>query len=975
MRLTARRICGHWWFSTAVLLALMIVVDSPRASPELLESTLAQRPTRVGGDHDYPPFEWLDASGRPRGFNIDLMAAIAEVMGLRMEFQLGPLETVRDDLQAGRIDVMPMVVSPKRLALFDFSEPHTIVYYETYGRSSSAPIQNLGALTGRRIIVQRGSLIHEYLRDLPMDIELVLVESEPDALRLLASGLHDYALVSQLGGWGAVKRYRLSNLATMGPPLLPRGYGLAVNKGDSELLDQLNRGLSILKATGRYSQIHDRWFGELFGNRLSFMMMVSYATWALVPLVAIAVGALIWTGSLKRQVAQHTRALQHELNERRQAEQALRESKDRLRDITEAASDWIWEMNADLQFTHLSERFFELTRIAPGQVLGRTRWEVAGVATGSGKWRQHRETLESHAAFRDFVYKTGITDGRSVDRYFNISGKPIFDQQGNFKGYRGTGTDITDKIQVELALSESQRALATLMDNLPGMAYRCRGDHYGEPDFVSSGCRNLMGYRPEQLIKDRSVLMRKVIHPGDRKKVHYSVKTALRNRTPFQCTYRIQTASGEQKWVWEQGRGVFDDAGELQAIEGFVMDITARKRAETEKARMRLYLRNIIDSMPSVLVGVDTEGRVTEWNQAADRLSDISWSDAQGRFFGDVFPQLRDQWEQVRLAIRHGRPRKTQRLTTEIEGNIRFHDVMIYPLSADGTVGAVIRLDDVTARVRIEEMMVQTEKMLSIGGLAAGMAHEINNPLGTVLQATQNILRRISPGLDKNQRLAEELGLDLGLLQRYLEQREILHFLGSIHEAGVRAGKIVSDMLSFSRRSELSFSYTDIDDLLETVVRLAGSDYDLKKRYDFRQITIRKDYDPSLTQIKCDKTEIEQVVLNLVKNAAQAMSSAGTQHPIITLRTRREPNYACIEVQDNGPGMEERIRKRVFEPFFTTKEVGFGTGLGLSVSYFIVTEQHRGTLSVTSKPNEGTRFSMRLPLERGDVAGGIAQYG
>jgi signal transduction histidine kinase len=243
------------------------------------------------------------------------------------------------------------------------------------------------------------------------------------------------------------------------------------------------------------------------------------------------------------------------------------------------------------------------------------------------------------------------------------------------------------------------------------------------------------------------------------------------------------------------------------------------------------------------------------------------------------------------------------------------------------------------------------------------------------LQATQNVLRRISPELDKNQRLAAELGLDLGLLQRYLEQREVFHFLGSIHEAGARAGKIVSDMLSFSRRSELSFSYTDIDDLLDTVVRLASSDYDLKKRYDFRRIKIHKDYDPTLTQIKCDKTEIEQVVLNLVKNAAQAMSSVETPHPTITLRTRREPNYACIEVQDNGPGMEERIRKRVFEPFFTTKEVGFGTGLGLSVSYFIVTEQHRGALSVISKPNEGTRFFMRLPLDREDVAGVIAQYG
>jgi signal transduction histidine kinase len=125
-----------------------------------------------------------------------------------------------------------------------------------------------------------------------------------------------------------------------------------------------------------------------------------------------------------------------------------------------------------------------------------------------------------------------------------------------------------------------------------------------------------------------------------------------------------------------------------------------------------------------------------------------------------------------------------------------------------------------------------------------------------------------------------------------------------------------------------------------------------------------RDYDPELETLVCDHTEIEQVLLNLIKNAAQAMADGGTPHPHrIILRTRRQDAYGVIEVQDNGPGMDKQTQRRVFEPFFTTKAVGAGTGLGLSVSYFIVTEQHKGTLGVTSHPGQGTCFTIRLPLE------------
>jgi signal transduction histidine kinase len=341
----------------------------------------------------------------------------------------------------------------------------------------------------------------------------------------------------------------------------------------------------------------------------------------------------------------------------------------------------------------------------------------------------------------------------------------------------------------------------------------------------------------------------------------------------------------------------------------------------------------------------------------------VSTERAVGEPFGTLFPEFETQMENVEEAIRTHTPIRTERVITEKQGQTHYADVMVYPLLENGAAGAVIRIDDITNRVRIEQMMVQTEKMMSVGGLAAGMAHEINNPLSGVLQSGQNIQRRLSPELEANRQTAESLGVDLGLVYRYLEERGILGFVDAIQQSASRASRIVADMLAFSRGTKTEFQPARIEEILDTVLRLAASDYDLKKKYDFKQIDIVRDFDPELEWVVCDHTQIEQVFLNLIKNAAQAMSLSNSPPPQrIVLRTRKEDTHARIDVEDNGPGMDEHTRRRVFEPFFTTKSVGVGTGLGLSVSYFMITEQHKGTIDVVSTPGAGSCFTVRLPL-------------
>jgi len=399
------------------------------------------------------------------------------------------------------------------------------------------------------------------------------------------------------------------------------------------------------------------------------------------------------------------------------------------------------------------------------------------------------------------------------------------------------------------------------------------------------------------------------------------------------------------------------------------IDITDRKTAEEELGRLRRLLSNIVNAMPSVLIGVDPEGRITQWNREAERTTGVSADRAQGRSLADVFPRMSVEMEKIRQTIRNRKPQKEERVASVRDGETRFSDITIYPLVSNGVDGAVIRIDDATDRVRLEEMMIQSEKMLSVGGLAAGMAHEINNPLAGILQNVQVIRNRVKCSLPGNKKIAEECGTTMEVIEEYMNRRQVLHMLDLVHESGRRAGEIVENMLSFSRKSDSKGGSYDIRELLDQTVDLASKDYDLKKKYDFRYIEILREYHPDMPDVWCERTKVQQVFLNLLKNGAQAMAEkrAGdeseTSRFILRVMPEDSGNTARIEIEDNGPGMDAATVKRIFEPFYTTKDIGAGTGLGLSVSYFIITENHRGTMTVESSPGKGTTFVIRFPVE------------
>ncbi|MCG8341636.1 MAG: HAMP domain-containing protein, partial [Chlorobiales bacterium] len=355
-----------------------------------------------------------------------------------------------------------------------------------------------------------------------------------------------------------------------------------------------------------------------------------------------------------------------------------------------------------------------------------------------------------------------------------------------------------------------------------------------------------------------------------------------------------------------------------QEIADSYQKIESQNRALTTT---RDLLDNIINSMPVMLFTVDRHLAVLDWNLAAEARSDEFTEPAKGLPLDRALPLVASRATDLARAVDQKKAGKFNKVESCAGDSNYILDITVYPLDTEGPEAAVIIIDDITDTVRMETIMIQTEKMMSLGGLAAGMAHEINNPLAGMIQNAQVIRNRLLEDLPANRRAAEETGIDPDQARAYLEQREIPKLLEALRQSGKRASHIVRNMLAFSRQSGRGFTPEDLAGLIDTTIELAENDYDMKKKYDFRLLEIIREYEPGMEQVECQGNKIQQVILNILKNGAQAMAEgtpaapgpdALPKKPCIIIRAWSEGEWACIDIQDNGPGMDAPTRRRVF---------------------------------------------------------------
>ncbi|MBN2803124.1 MAG: PAS domain S-box protein [Deltaproteobacteria bacterium] len=375
---------------------------------------------------------------------------------------------------------------------------------------------------------------------------------------------------------------------------------------------------------------------------------------------------------------------------------------------------------------------------------------------------------------------------------------------------------------------------------------------------------------------------------------------------------------------------------------------------------LQRFLNEVIDTMPLAIISVDLNFCITKWNISAEKLTGSGLKDAEGKSLRKVLDRPETWFNELEESMKKGESVGMHRVFVMHNGEPKYENVSLSLIGGMAENGAVICIDDVTEQVRIQEILIQTEKMMSVGGMAAGMAHEVNNPLSGILQSVSVIDSRLGVELPANKSAAEELGLNMETIAEYHKRRGIFDLVRMIRDSGNRASEVVSNMLSYARKSSGtdSFANADLGDIVERTLKLIVMD--------LRPVEVECDFPANKAMVFCSASSIQQVVINILKNGVEAMveekkSGANRRNFNFRIAISKDGDGFLLTLSDNGPGMPEDVQNRIFDPFFTTKPAGLGTGLGLSVSRFIVEEQHEGRLSMTSEKGVGTTFNLKFP--------------
>lgn len=409
----------------------------------------------------------------------------------------------------------------------------------------------------------------------------------------------------------------------------------------------------------------------------------------------------------------------------------------------------------------------------------------------------------------------------------------------------------------------------------------------------------------------------------------------------FGLELELASTSSQEHWI---NLNLIQNTSDTNNIilEGIVEDITERRRAAEELRKTKSYLNNIVNSMPSMLVGVDPNGCITSMNSEAEKVSGVTLDKAKGMAISQVLPDYSAFFNSYTTS-KH-RLITQEKFTSPSNEGEHTASITAFPLVTNGIEGAVFRIDDITEHEQREAQLLQAQKMQMVGLLAGGIAHDFNNLLTGSIGAVSMMKMLHS----SNQLTGDILTKNLNILDN----------------ASKRSAELVNQLLTLSRRKATEFQTILLQDVLEQALDIFICSMD-------KAIDIKQDIETNKAWIVGDASQIEQILLNVFVNAAHAMtimrapgtSWGGTLSVALRyLEKNRETDQGSweIEITDTGIGIAKEHKDKIFSPFYTTKDQGKGTGLGLSMAYSTV-EEHGGEIHYESQENRGTSVYLRFP--------------
>ncbi|MBW7997147.1 MAG: PAS domain S-box protein [Candidatus Glassbacteria bacterium] len=656
-------------------------------------------------------------------------------------------------------------------------------------------------------------------------------------------------------------------------------------------------------------------------------------------------GDLIWIGLSVEPVKDaegnitESRSVFTDITDRRRAEAALRESEERWRGFADASFDGLLIHDSGV-ILDANERFAEMFGCAADELRGtrvlelvapeslemvreRLMWQVAEYYEAAGR-RKDGSTFPMEVSSREIAYKGREQRAMAV-------------------------RDITERMRADKALRESAAVLAASQQigNLGSWEWNTTTDE----GMWSDETFRIFGLAPDSPCPSFARFL-EMVHPEDRDAVKKSVEEAVANRRPYEFEYRVIRPDGTCRACYSKAELILDDAGGVTGMVGIIQDITERKRAEEELRK----LSRAVEQSPALVIITDTEGNIEYVNPKFEQITGYAAEEAIGKNprilkSGHTPPE---EYKRLWRTITSGGEWRGEFHNRKKNGELYWEAASISPITApDGTITHFLAVkEDITERRRTQAQLIQSSKLATLGEMATGMAHELNQPLSVIRMAADSTLERLEDG-------------DVG--SEYLRRK-----LDRISAQIERAAGIIDHMRIFGRVADEKPQAFDPREVMENALGLMGQQLRL------RSIEVETALPERCRSVSGHGAQLEQVVLNLLTNARDAIgsnrdSSADAGKIIIGVEDLGSENKLRLTVEDTGGGIPEDVIPRIFEPFYTTKEVGQGTGLGLSVSYGIVRDMG-GTIEAANADG-GARFTVTLPALEDDKKSGPKSKG
>jgi PAS domain S-box-containing protein len=653
---------------------------------------------------------------------------------------------------------------------------------------------------------------------------------------------------------------------------------------------------------------------------------------------------------LEKRVAERTAELvmsnvllQQEITERQRVEEALRQSENLYRQLVESQTDII--IRIDLQ----------------GQIIFAN---VAACQTFGWKQDEFRDQLffqlihpddlpqvmENITALGSSFHPLINCEGRAFTvngmRWFQWNAIAIHDDKGEMIEIQGVGRDITEQQAAlherqlaEAALRQSEEKFRTFSENTESLIWIASADLF-HPLYISPAYEKIWGRSSQHLFEQPDFWIDN-IHPDDRDRTTQSISQLLSGTQSIAVEYRILRPDGSVRWIWNRGFAVYDNQGKLNSYGGIAEDITERKLAEQKIFEQAALL----DIATDAILVRDFQSQILFWNKGAERMYGWLSSEIIGKNLRKIlYPAGTQQQLEIPLksVIETGSWQGELHKVTKSGQKIIVESRWTLMRDSGGEPKSILTVDtDITEKKELEEQFFRTQRLESLGTLAGGIAHDLNNILTPILAAAQLVQGKFFQDEERSGQL-----------------------LALIESNAKRGAALVKQVLSFARGYKGERTIIQVQYLISEIIQIAKQTF--PKSIEFSTII-----SADIWAIAGDTTQLHQVLMNLIVNARDALPDGGNINISVENKFIDEAytrmnidakvgHYIVITVADNGIGIPPEILDRIFEPFFTTKEVNTGTGLGLSTALGII-RSHDGFIKMSSNVGRGSKFDLFLP--------------